>query len=153
MTVWVEPRGSSWRRERPVSAHRRQPSDHDPLDLIEAELVAPAIVELRRARRGVVRHRRGLFQRAAVLEIGRDARRPEAVVAELGRDAGRGQVSTLEQLAEIPEEEIWLQKQKSARTRRAYRLDVQHSMRTLSITMARQQASARPHFTGSIRCS
>ena len=42
--------------------------------------------------------------------------------------------TTLAQLAEIPEEEIWLQKQKSARTRRAYRLDVQHFMRTLSIT-------------------
>jgi integrase/recombinase XerD len=42
--------------------------------------------------------------------------------------------SPLEQLAQIPEEEIWLQKQKSARTRRAYRLDVQHFMRTLSIT-------------------
>jgi hypothetical protein len=44
----------------------------DPLDLIEAHLVAPAIVELRGARRGMVRHRRGLFERAAVLEIGRD---------------------------------------------------------------------------------
>jgi len=43
-------------------------------------------------------------------------------------------VSTLAQLADIPEEEIWLQKQKSARTRRAYRLDVQHFMRTLAIT-------------------
>jgi integrase/recombinase XerD len=42
--------------------------------------------------------------------------------------------SPLEQLASIPEEEIWLQKQKSARTRRAYRLDVQHFMRSLSIT-------------------
>jgi integrase/recombinase XerD len=41
--------------------------------------------------------------------------------------------SPLEQLANIPEEEIWLQKQKSARTRRAYRLDVRHFMRTLSI--------------------
>jgi site-specific recombinase XerD len=40
----------------------------------------------------------------------------------------------LERLAEIPEEEIWLQKQKSKRTRRAYRLDVQHFMRTMSIT-------------------
>ena len=50
-------------------------------------------------------------------------------------DTGRGRVSTLDQLAEIPEEEIWLSKQKSARTRRAYRLDVQHFMRTLSITM------------------
>jgi integrase/recombinase XerD len=40
----------------------------------------------------------------------------------------------LERLADIPEEEIWLQKQKSRRTRRAYRLDVQHFMRTMSIT-------------------
>jgi integrase/recombinase XerD len=47
--------------------------------------------------------------------------------------AGRGQVSTLDQL-DIPEQQIWLQKQKSARTRRAYRLDVQHFMRTLNIT-------------------
>jgi hypothetical protein len=31
----------------------------------------------------------------------------------------RGQVSTLDQFAKIPKEEIWLQKQKSARTRRA----------------------------------
>jgi hypothetical protein len=44
-----------------------------------------------------------------------------------------GRVSTISQLADIPEEEIWLSKQKSARTRRAYRLDVQHFMRTLSI--------------------
>jgi integrase/recombinase XerD len=49
-------------------------------------------------------------------------------------DTGRGRVSTLEQLADIPEETIWLQKQKSARTQRAYRLDVQHFMRTLGIT-------------------
>src|ERR1700722_10158266 len=42
--------------------------------------------------------------------------------------------SPIERLAQIPEEEIWLQKQKSARTRRAYRLDVQHFMRSLGIT-------------------
>ena len=41
------------------------------LDLIEADLIAPAIVELGRARRGVVRHRCGLLKRAAALEIGR----------------------------------------------------------------------------------
>jgi hypothetical protein len=41
--------------------------------------------------------------------------------------------SPLERLAQIPEEEIWLQKQKSARTRRAYRLDVQHFVRSLAI--------------------
>src|SRR6516162_2198494 len=49
-------------------------------------------------------------------------------------DTGRGRLSTVEQLADIPEETIWLQKQKSARTRRAYRLDVEHFMRTLGIT-------------------
>jgi integrase/recombinase XerD len=46
----------------------------------------------------------------------------------------RGRVSTIDQLAQIPEEEIWLQKQKSPRTRRAYRLDVQHFMMTLGIS-------------------
>ena len=51
------------------SAQKRQPLDHNPLDLIEAELVASAIVKLRRARRRVVRHRGGLFERAAILEI------------------------------------------------------------------------------------
>jgi len=40
----------------------------------------------------------------------------------------------LETLATIPEEEIWLAKQKSPRTRRAYRLDVQHFLRTIGIT-------------------
>jgi site-specific recombinase XerD len=43
-------------------------------------------------------------------------------------------LSVISQLAEIPEEEIWLAKQKSARTRRAYKFDVQHFMRTLHIT-------------------
>ena len=40
-----------------------------------------------------------------------------------------GQLARLEALAAIPEEEIWLASQKSARTRRAYRLDVAHFMR------------------------
>jgi integrase/recombinase XerD len=43
-------------------------------------------------------------------------------------------LSVMEQLAEIPEEEIWLASQKSARTRRAYRLDVRHFMATLGLT-------------------
>jgi hypothetical protein len=37
----------------------------------------------------MVRHRRGLFERAAVLQIGGDPGCPEAVVAELCGDAGR----------------------------------------------------------------
>jgi len=45
-----------------------------------------------------------------------------------------GQLASLVDLAAIPEEEVWLASQKSARTRRAYRLDVAHFMRTLGIT-------------------
>lgn len=46
----------------------------------------------------------------------------------------RRRPTTLDQFALIPEEKILLQKQKNARTRRAYRLDVQHFVRTLGIT-------------------
>ena len=45
---------------------------------------------------------------------------------------------SLAELAAIPEEEVWLASQKSARTRRAYRLDVAHFMRTLGITTPEQ---------------
>jgi integrase/recombinase XerD len=44
-----------------------------------------------------------------------------------------GSWSPIAALADIPEEDIWLAKQKSKRTRRAYKLDVQHFMRTLRI--------------------
>lgn len=43
-------------------------------------------------------------------------------------------LSTIAALAAVPEEEVWLAKQKSARTRRAYRLDVAHFMRTLRVS-------------------
>jgi integrase/recombinase XerD len=42
-------------------------------------------------------------------------------------------ISTVAALADIPEGEIWLAKQKSKRTRRAYKQDVRHFMRTLTI--------------------
>ncbi len=45
-----------------------------------------------------------------------------------------GQLASLEALSAIPEEEVWLASQKSARTRRAYKLDVAHFMKTLGIT-------------------
>ena len=54
----------------------------------------PAIIELRRARRGVVRHRGGLFERAAILEVGRDPRRAEGTIADLGGDASAGGAGT-----------------------------------------------------------
>jgi len=47
-------------------------------------------------------------------------------------------IATLEGLAAIPEEEIWLASQKSARTRRAYKQDVAHFTRTLGITSPEQ---------------
>lgn len=40
-----------------------------PLHLVEAHLVAAAVVKLRCARGGVVRHLRGSFERSAVLEV------------------------------------------------------------------------------------
>ena len=43
-------------------------------------------------------------------------------------------LSTIAALAAVPEEEVWLAKQKIACTRRAYRLDVAHFMRTLRVS-------------------
>src|SRR5947209_10731578 len=49
--------------------------------------------------------------------------------------SSRGAVGriSVDQLAGMPEEAIWLASRKSARTRRAYRQDVAHFMRTLNI--------------------
>lgn len=49
-----------------------------------------------------------------------------------------GQLASLVDLAAIPEEEVWLASQKSARTRRAYKQDVLHFTRTLGITTPEQ---------------
>jgi site-specific recombinase XerD len=57
---------------------------------------------------------------------------PAAVLPATIESASQ-QVSTIAALADIPEEDIWLAKQKSARTRRAYKQDVRHFMRTLTI--------------------
>jgi len=54
------------------------------------------------------------------------------------RSSRRGQIASLDQLAAIPEEEVWLASQKSARTRLAYRLDVAHFVKTIGITSAEQ---------------
>src|ERR1022692_1801199 len=60
-----------------------------------------------------------------------DANGP-AVFPPARSEAGQ-QAMTIAALAEIPEEDIWLAKQKSKRTRRAYKQDVRHFMRTLQI--------------------
>jgi integrase/recombinase XerD len=49
-----------------------------------------------------------------------------------------GQLASLDALAAIPEEEIWLASQKSARTRRAYKQDVAYFMHTLGIVTPEQ---------------
>ena len=49
-----------------------------------------------------------------------------------------GQLANLADLAAIPEEEVWLASQKCARTRRAYRLDVAHVMRTFGVVTPNQ---------------
>ena len=48
--------------------------------------------------------------------------------------AGGLQRMSVEILKTIPEEAVWLESRKSARTRRAYRTDVAHFMRTFNIT-------------------
>jgi hypothetical protein len=59
------------------------------LHLVEAQLVAPAIVELWVRVEAWSPWRRH-FERATVLQIRRDAGRPEGVIADLGFDAGAG---------------------------------------------------------------
>ena len=63
--------------------------DQDAPDLIQADLVVAAVIELGRAGRGVVGDHRGLLERAAILQVGRDAGDPEGVIANAGLGARR----------------------------------------------------------------
>jgi hypothetical protein len=63
--------------------------DRNPLNLIAGNLFLPPVVKLCGARRGVVSHGLSVFELAAVLEIGGDARCAEGVIADLSFDAGR----------------------------------------------------------------
>ena len=56
----------------------------DTFDLVETYLVVTTVIELRCARAGMVCYGGRLLQRAAVLEVGGDSRRPKTVVAHLG---------------------------------------------------------------------
>ena len=58
----------------------------------------------------------------------------QTIKAVVPSSRGAVQRISVDQLAAIPEEEIWLASRKSARTRRAYRNDVTHFMRTLNIS-------------------
>src|SRR2546423_14500134 len=65
--------------------------------------------------------------------MGRKKRTHQTMKAVVPSSLGAIQRISVDQLAGIPEEEIWLASRKSARTRRAYRQDVAHFMRTLNI--------------------
>jgi hypothetical protein len=68
--------GKSFQRVAPLVR-----SNEYPFPLVERNFLGAAVVELRRACRGMVRHLRRLLERAAVLQVSGDARRPEGVVA------------------------------------------------------------------------
>ena len=52
------------------------------------DLIGPPVIELRRAGGGMVRHLRGLFEFAAILQIGGDAGAPEGMIADGRLNAG-----------------------------------------------------------------
>jgi len=60
----------------------------DPLHLIESHVVIPRIVQSRRPRRFVPGHLLRDFELAAILQVRRDARCPEAVAGDLRPDPG-----------------------------------------------------------------
>jgi hypothetical protein len=62
-------------------------SNLDPLDLVERDRVAGAVVELGRTRAFVRGHRLGVFQRPAAFKISGDPGRAEHVAAESLREA------------------------------------------------------------------
>src|SRR5262245_27691957 len=65
------------------------PANIDLHDLVERDAVLAPIVELGGAGRRMRRHLTRLLERAAILEVGRNASAAEGVVADLRCDAGR----------------------------------------------------------------
>ena len=65
-------------------------SDHDTLDLVEAELFLPAVIKLRRAGVDVIYRCSGIFEFTAVFQICSDSGGTDAVVPDRRFDAGGG---------------------------------------------------------------
>jgi hypothetical protein len=65
-------------------------SNHNPLDLIERDLIAAPVTEAGSPGRLMDGHLLGDLQPAAVLEVGRYPGGAEGVAADLGLDAGPG---------------------------------------------------------------
>jgi len=64
----------------------RRRSNQYSLHFVERHFLGAAVVELRRACAGMVRHLRGLLKRPAVFQIRCDASRPKRMVPDFGRD-------------------------------------------------------------------
>ena len=84
----------------------------------------------------------------------------DALLPTMAPSPAGGGISIIEVLAAIPEEEVWLAKQKSKRTRRAYKQEVAHFMRTLKIRSYEERrqvdhraviASQAPNLPGGAR--
>ncbi|HEY7119031.1 MAG TPA: tyrosine-type recombinase/integrase [Tepidisphaeraceae bacterium] len=58
------------------------------------------------------------------------------IVQSLAANAGAGKTLSLQILQSVPEEEVWLAGQLSAHTRRAYKRDVAHFIRTMGVRSA-----------------
>jgi hypothetical protein len=63
-------------------------SNCDLLDLIHSNLIIPAVIELRHARRSVGGDRLGVLQQSIVLEVGGDAGRAKSVAASPRAEPG-----------------------------------------------------------------
>ena len=64
-------------------------SNENSFNLVERDFLGAAVVKLRRARAGMVRHLRRLFKRATVFQVGGDAGCAKGVVADMRDDAAR----------------------------------------------------------------
>jgi hypothetical protein len=71
-----------WGKTLAISGRR---SDWNALDLIELDLIVGAVIELRRSRAFVRRHRLRVFKRDSSFEKGGDAGRPERMAADLSQ--------------------------------------------------------------------
>src|SRR5712691_3067680 len=74
-----------------------------------------------------------LSRSKSLTKMARKKRINQTMKAIVPSSRGAVQRISVDALAAIPEDEIWLASRKSARTRRAYRNDVAHFMRTLGI--------------------
>jgi len=70
----------------PAQADFAPASNHNPLDLIERDLILPLVVRAGGARTRMIRHLLRHLQLAPIAQVLRNPRRPERMVANLSHD-------------------------------------------------------------------